>query len=165
MNSISSGSICWNIHSVKVNLVSLHISFHLFLTQTAAIFRVALEDMLYKAAQGGRWITMTKTFFSANIHQICGKKSRLAAVLSQNRFETNVFKLHIFHLNNKTRRMRHLLVLWTLLRTYRVFSLYACRHLFFVIRKGSSYILKNAHRACNIRKVVFRRLTRRIRQK
>ena len=36
-----------------MNLVSLlDISFNLFFTQTAAIFRVASEDMLYKAARG-----------------------------------------------------------------------------------------------------------------
>ena len=55
--------------------------------QIAAIFRLASEDMLHKAAQGGRWIAITKSF-SADIHQICDKKSRLGAVLSRNRFET-----------------------------------------------------------------------------
>ena len=96
----------WN-HTVKVNVVSLlDISFHLFLTQTAAILRVASEDMKYKTAQGGRWIA-SKITFSADIHQIYGKKSRLAAVSSRNRYETYVFKLHIFNLDNETRRMRH----------------------------------------------------------
>ena len=143
----------WN-HSVKVNLVSLlDISFHLFLTQTAAIFRVASEDILYKAAQDGRWIALTE-LFSTDIYQICGKKSRLAAVLSRNRFETYVFKLHIFNLNNETRRMRHSSAPQALLRTYRVFSLYVYHIFFFVIRKGSSYILKNAYRVSNIRKSI-----------
>ena len=39
---------------------------------------------------------LKKILFSADIHQICGKKSRLAAVLSRNRFETYVFKLNIY---------------------------------------------------------------------
>ena len=105
----------WN-HSVNVNLVSLlEISFHSIWTQSVAIFRVASEDMLYKATQGGRWIAITKTF---------------AAVLSRNRFETYVFKLHILNFNRETRRMRHSLAPWALLRTYRVFSLYVCHHFF-----------------------------------
>ena len=58
-------------HTVKVNLVLLFVE---------------------------RWSLncLKKYLFSADIHQICGKKSRLAAVVSRNRFETYVFKLHIY---------------------------------------------------------------------
>ena len=46
-----------------MNLVSLlGISFYSFLTQTAPIFRLASEGILYKTTQGGRWIAITKTF-------------------------------------------------------------------------------------------------------
>ena len=40
----------------------LDISFLSFMKQTAAIFRLASEDMLYKAAKDGRYIAITKTF-------------------------------------------------------------------------------------------------------
>ena len=53
-------------HSVNLNLVSLLvISFHSFLTQTAAIFRLASVDAAYTTAQGGRWIaTLNKNFWA-----------------------------------------------------------------------------------------------------
>ena len=134
-----------------MNLVSLlGISFYSFLTQTAPIFRLASEGILYKTTQGAQ-----QKHFSANIHQIWSKKPRFAAVLSRNRLETNFLKLHIVKLYNETRRMWHFTVPRALLRTYCVFSLYVCHHLFFVIRKGSSYIIKNTYRACNIRKMLF----------
>ena len=138
-----------------MNLVSLlGISFYSFLTQTAPIFRLASEGMLYKNA---RWSLncYNKKHYSADIHQIWSQKPRLAAVLSRNRFETNFLKLHVVKLNNETRRMRHFMVPRALLRTYCIFSLYVCHHLFFVIRKESSYIIKNAYMACNIRKMAF----------
>ena len=51
--------------------------------------------------------------------------------------------------------MWHFSVPRALQRTYRVFSLYFCHHLFIVICKGSSYNLKNVYNACSIRKMVF----------
>ena len=83
-------------------VVGYFISF--ILDANCCYFWVASEDILYKAVQDGRWIALTE-LFSTDIYQVCGKKSRLAAVLSRNRFETYVFKLHIFNLNNETRRM------------------------------------------------------------
>ena len=145
MNSISTGSICRKILKTCRKgesrfVVGYLISF--ILDANCCYFPGSLGRYAVQSSARRSLNFYNKNFFNADVQQICGKKSRLAAVLSRNKFETYVLKLHIFNLNNETRRMRHSSAPRALLRTYPIFSLYARHNFFFVIRKGSSYILK-----------------------